>query len=195
MKQSPPIDGWKIMANLGYQPDQGLGENLQGILHLISEPYQVGREGLSYSGNFRSWAPLTWTLKTHFVKGSLNPSECSEESSGSESLSKSDSEGEDDLVDIWELTSAFDWLFFNDQESSEFQDPIPLMEDPILSQPNWAIDLELQISIKIDFPQSVLIFNINLEFTISSDRQGTMIGSPCGHFLPLSRGQTMASMS
>ena len=54
-------------------------------------------------------------IKTHFVKGPRNPGECSKESSESESLSESNSEGEDDLVDIWELTSTFDWLFFNDQ--------------------------------------------------------------------------------
>ena len=108
------------MTNLRYQPGQRLVANLQGMLQLILESYQVGREGLGYSRDFKSWAPLTWTLKTHFVKGTLNPGECSKKSSNFESLSESDSEGEDDLVDIWELTSTFDWLFSNDQESSKF---------------------------------------------------------------------------
>ena len=112
-------DGWKIMTNLGYQLGQGLGASLQGTLHPIPEPYQMGREGLGYSKSFRSWVPLTWTLKTHFIKGPLKLGESSEESSDSESPSESDSESEDDLVDIWELTSAFDWLFSHDQESFE----------------------------------------------------------------------------
>ena len=107
------------MTNLGYQPNQGLGENLQGTLHPIPEPYQIGREGLGYSGSLKSWAPLTWTLKTHFVKGPLNLGESSEESSDSKSPSESDSETEDDLMDIWELASAFDWLFSYDQASSK----------------------------------------------------------------------------
>ena len=53
-KTSPPsekstlADEWKIMAHLGYQPDPGLGANLQGTLHLIHEPYQIGKEGLGY---------------------------------------------------------------------------------------------------------------------------------------------------
>ena len=34
-----PVDGWKIMAHLGYQPGHGLGANLQGTLHPICEPY------------------------------------------------------------------------------------------------------------------------------------------------------------
>ena len=41
------------------------------------------------------------------------------------------------------------------------------MEDQILGQSNQATNLKLQISIKTDFPQSVLISNINHEFTIS----------------------------
>ena len=60
----------------------------------------MGREGLGYSGNSGSWTPLTWTLKAHFVQGPLNPVESSEESFDSESLNESDSESEDDLVDI-----------------------------------------------------------------------------------------------
>ena len=35
------------------------------------------------------------------------------------------------------------------------------MEDPILGQSNQAANFELQISIKTNFPPSVLIFNIN----------------------------------
>ena len=115
--------------------------------------------------SFRSWAPLTWTLKTHFVKGPLNPGESSEESFNYESPSESDSESEDDLVDIWELTSAFDWLFSHDQESSKQHDPIPLMEDPIIGQSDQATNFE--ISIKAGFPQSVLILNLNFESSIS----------------------------
>ena len=107
------------MTNLGYQLSQGLGANLQGTLHPDLEPYQMGRKGLGYSGKFKSWAPLTWTLKTHFVQGLLNPGKSSGESSDSESSTEYDSESEDDLVDIRELTSAFDWLFFKDQESSQ----------------------------------------------------------------------------
>ena len=87
-------------AIIRYQPSQGLRANLQGTLHLISEPYQMGREGLGYSKSFMSWAPLTWTLKTHFIKRPLNPDESSEESSDSESPSESNLESEDDLVDI-----------------------------------------------------------------------------------------------
>ena len=102
------------MTNLGYHPGQGLGASLQGTLHPIQEPYQMGREGLRYSGNSRSWTPLTWTLKAHFIQGPLNLGESSKESFDSELLSKSDSESEDDLVDIWELTSTFDWLFSHD---------------------------------------------------------------------------------
>ena len=94
----------------------------------------MGRKGLGYSKSFRSWAPLTWTLKTHFVKGPLNPSESSKESFDFESPNESDLESEDDLVDIWELTSAFDWLFSDDQESSKQHDPIPMMEDLIFGQ-------------------------------------------------------------
>ena len=110
------------------------------MLHPIPELYQIEREGLSYLGNFKSWAPLTWMLKTHFIKGSSNPSERYEESFESKSQSESDSKSEDDLVDIWEQTSAFDWLFCNAQESSESQDPIHPMEDPISSQSNRAIN-------------------------------------------------------
>ena len=62
-------------------------------------------------------------------------------------------------MDIWELTSAFDWLFSHDKKSSELHDLIPLMEDPIIGQSDQATNFE--ISIKADFPQSVLIFNIN----------------------------------
>ena len=53
-KKSTPVDGWKIMAHLGYQPGHGLGANLQGILYLIHKTYQFGREGLGYEGNLRS---------------------------------------------------------------------------------------------------------------------------------------------
>ena len=88
------------MTNLGYQPGQGLGASLQGTLHPIPEPYRMGREGLGYSRSFRSWTPLTWTLKAHFVKGPLNPGESSKESFDSKSPSEFDSESEDDLVDI-----------------------------------------------------------------------------------------------
>ena len=41
--------------------------NLQGTLHPIREPYQIGKEGLGYSGNSGNSTPLTWTLKAHFV--------------------------------------------------------------------------------------------------------------------------------
>ena len=88
------------MTNLGYQLGQGLGASLQGTLHPIREPYQMGREGLGYLGNSKSWTPLTWMLKTHFVQGPLNPGESSEESFDSKSLSEFDLESEDDLVDI-----------------------------------------------------------------------------------------------
>ena len=108
------------MAHLGYQPGHGLGANLQGPLHPIREPYQFGKEGLGYEGESENRTPLTWTLKAHFVQGLLNPGESSEESSNSESLTEYDSKSEEDLVDIWELTSAFDWLFAHDQISSEF---------------------------------------------------------------------------
>ena len=128
------------MANLRYQLGQGLGANLQGILHPIFELCQIGREGLGYAGEFRSWAPLTWTLKTHFVKGPVNPGECSEESFDSESPSESDSESKNNLVDIWELTSAFDWLFSRNQESSPMRDQ--LMEDSILGQSGQATNLK-----------------------------------------------------
>ena len=84
------------MAHLGYQPSHGLGANLQGTLHPIHEPYQMGKEGLGYLGNSKSWTPPTWTLKGHFVQGPLNPGESSEESFDSESLSESDSKSEDD---------------------------------------------------------------------------------------------------
>ena len=70
-------------------------------------------------------------LKAHFVHGLLNPGESSGESSDSESSTKYDSESEEDLVDVWELTSAFGWLFTQDQESSESQDPI-LIEDQLI---------------------------------------------------------------
>ena len=103
----------------------------------------MGREGLGYSKNFRSWALLTWTLKTHFVQGPLNLGESSEESFDSKSPSESDSESEDDLVDIWELTSAFDWLFSHDQKSFKQHDPIPLMEDLIFGQSDQAINFEI----------------------------------------------------
>ena len=66
-EKSTPADGWKIMAHLGYQPGHRLGANLQGTLHLIHEPYQIGKEGLGYSGNSKNWTPFTWILKAHFV--------------------------------------------------------------------------------------------------------------------------------
>ena len=157
-EKSTPADGWKIMAHLGYQPGHRLGANLQGTLHPIHEPYQMGKEGLGYSGNFKSWTPLTWTLKAHFVQRPLNLGESSKESFDSESLSEYDSKSEEDLVDISELTSAFDWLFAHNQESSPTQDQ--LMEDSILGQSDQATNFE--ILIKIDFPQFVLILNINL---------------------------------
>ena len=94
----------------------------------------------------------------------LNPGESSKESSDSESLTEYDSESEEDLVDIWELTSAFDWLFAQDQESSESQDPILLMEDTIISQSDQATNQE--ISIQAIFPQSVLILNQNFDFSM-----------------------------
>ena len=109
-----PADGWKIMAHLGYHPGHGLGANLQGPLHPIREPYQFRKEGLGYEGESGNRTPLTRTLKAHFVQGLLNLGESSEESSDSESLSEYDSKSEEDLVDIWELTSAFDWLFTQD---------------------------------------------------------------------------------
>ena len=102
------------MAHLGYQPGHGLGANLQGTLHLIREPYQSGKEGLGYTENSENWTLLAWTLKAHFIQGPLNPGESLEESFDSESLSEYDSESEEDLVDIWELTSSFDWLFAQD---------------------------------------------------------------------------------
>ena len=98
-------------------------------------------------------------LKAHFIQGLLNPGKSSGDSSDSESLTEHDSESEEDLVDIWELTSAFDWLFTQNQESSEFQDHIPLLEDPIIGQSDQATNQE--ISIQADFPQSVLILNTN----------------------------------
>ena len=112
------------MAHLGYQPGHRLGANLQGPLHPIREPYQFGKEGLGYEGESRIRTPLTWTLRTHFVEGLLNPGESSGESSDSESSTEYDSESEEDLVDIWELTSAFDWLFTQSLQSSESQDQI-----------------------------------------------------------------------
>ena len=60
----------------------------------------MGRKKLGYLGEFRSWAPLTWTLKTHFIEGPANPGECSKENSDSELPSESDLESEDDLLDI-----------------------------------------------------------------------------------------------
>ena len=133
------------MAHLGYQPGHGLGANLQGPLHPIREPYQFGKEGLGYEGESENWTPLTWTLKADFVQGQLNLGESSEESFDSESLSEYDSESEEDLVDIWELTSTFDWLFMQDQESSQSQDPIFSMEDPIIGQSNQATNIEISI--------------------------------------------------
>ena len=41
------------------------------------------------------------------------------------------------------------------------------MEDTIASQSNQDINLEIQFLIKIDFPQPILILNINHEFNIS----------------------------
>ena len=106
---------------------------------------------------------MTWTLRTHFVQGLLNPGESSGESSDSESLTEYDSESEEDLVDIWELTSTFGWLFTHDQESSESQDPI-FLEDPIIGQSNQATNQE--ISIQASLPQSVLILNQNFPFSM-----------------------------
>ena len=102
---------------------------------------------------------MTWTLKAHFVQGLLNPGESLGESSGSESLTENDSKSEEDLVDVWELTSAFDWLFTHDLESSEFQDSILLIEDQSIGQSNQATNQE--ISTQAGFPQSVLILNQN----------------------------------
>ena len=65
-------------------------------------------------------------------------------------LNKYDSESEEDLVDIWELTSAFDWLFTQDQESFESQNPIFSMEDPIIGQSDQATSHK--ISIQAGFP-------------------------------------------
>ena len=84
------------------------------------------------------------------VKSSLPPGESSEESSDSESLTEYDSESEEDLVDIWELTSAFNWLFMQDQKSFESQDPIFSVEDPIIRQSDQATNHE--ISIQAGFP-------------------------------------------
>ena len=139
-------------------------------LHPIREAYQFGKEGLRYEGEFGIRTPLMWTLKTHFIQGLLNPGESSGESSDSESLTEYDSESEEDLVDIWKLTSAFDWLFTQDQESSESQDPILLMEDQIIGQSDQATNHE--ISIQAGFPQSVLILQSNFDFSmiISIDR-------------------------
>ena len=92
---------------------------------------------------------MTWTLKAHFVQGLLNPGESSGESSDSKSSTEYDSKSEEDLVDIWELTSAFDWLFTHDLESSEFQDPI-FIEDQTIGQSDQATDQ--QISIQAGFP-------------------------------------------
>ena len=152
------------MAHLGYQPGQGIEASLQGSLQPIHEPYQMEKEGLGYLGNSRSWTPLTWMLKAHFVQRPLNLGESSEESFDSESLSESDSKSEDDLVDIWELTSAFNWLFSHDQESSKLHNPIPLMEDLIFGQSNQTINLE--ISIKADFsqPSSFLTSILNFQY-------------------------------
>ena len=127
------------MAHLGYQPGHGLGTNLQGPLHLIREPYQFGKEGLDYEGESGIRTPLTWTLRTHFIQGLLNPGESSRESSDSESSTEHDSKSEEDLVDIWELTSAFGWLFTQNQESSKSQNPI-LLEDQSIGQSDQATD-------------------------------------------------------
>ena len=123
---------------------------MQEPLHPIREPYQFGKEGLGYEGEFGIRTPLTLTLKTHFIQGLLNPGESSRESFDSESLTEYDSKSEEDLVDIWELTSAFDWLFTQDQESSESQDLILLIEDPIIGQSDQATNHE--ISIQAGFP-------------------------------------------
>ena len=125
---------------------------------------------------------MTWTLRTHFVQGLLNPGESSGESSDSESLTEYDSESKEDLVDIWELTSAFDWLFTQCLESSEFQHPI-LIEDQSIGQSDQATDQ--QISIQAGFPQSVLILNQNFPFSmiISIDRVPRPV-SPVIIFLP-----------
>ena len=133
------------MAHLGYQPSHGQGANLQGPLHPIREPYQFGKEGLGYEGESGNRTPLTWTLKAHFVQGLLNSGESSEESSDFESLTEYDSKSEEDLVNIWELTSAFDWLFTQDQETSESQDHIPFIEDQIIGQSNQATNQEISI--------------------------------------------------
>ena len=77
--------------------------------------------------------------------GPLNPGESLEESFDSESLSEYDLKSEEDLVDVWELTSAFDWLFTQDQESYEFQDPIFSMEDPIIGQSDQATNHKISI--------------------------------------------------
>ena len=173
------------MAHLGYQPGHGLGANLQGPLHLIREPYQFGKEGLSYEGESGIRTPLTWTLRTHFVQGLLNPGESSRESSDSESSTEYDSESEEDLVDVWELTSAFDWLFFHDQQSSEFQDPIFLIEDQTIGQSDQATDQ--QISIHAGFPQSVLILDQNFPFSMIIPIDGVPRPvSPVIIFLPFS---------
>ena len=103
-------------------------------------------------------------LKAHFVQGPLNSGESSEDSFDSESLSEYDSKSEEDLVDIWELTSAFDWLFAHNQESSESHDHISLMEDPIIGQSDRATDHK--ISIQAGFSQSVLILNQNFDFSM-----------------------------